>query len=475
MTTNRRLAAILAVDVAGYSRLMSVDEEGTLARLNALRAELIDPAIAAHRGRIFKTTGDGLLAEFSSVVEAVRCAVDVQRAVKERAEIEIKFRIGIHVGDVIAEGDDIFGDGVNIAARLEALAEPGGICLSARVYEDVVGRIDAEFADSGEQRLKNIDRLIRVYRLRDGVAKTVSPASAEPHLRHIGFLGVIRRQVYDELHRGLAAHGHIDGQTIRIHHRWSEGDQARLLGLAKELIDVPVELIIATGTPPVLAAKQATNTIPIVMIEVGDPVGYGVVSSLTRPSGNVTGLSNNLYDYAPRCLRLFKEILPDASRLTILAPTIGFAADAWVKSIEAVSQALEMVPKVYYAGDADDLRRVLAGIDPRTDVLVVGPDHGLILQRATIIAAAMELKIPVICQQPEFVRDGALLSFDPNRTEIYRRLAYYVDAILKGAQASALPIEEPNKSWLMINLRTAKTLGIEIPGPILMRTDQVIE
>ena len=185
---------------------------------------------------------------------------------------------------------------------------------------------------------------------------------------------------------------------------------------------------------------------------------------MTRPGGNVTGLSNNLYEYGPRCLRLFKEIMPGASRLAILAPTIGPPAEAWVKSVEVVSLALEMVPKVYYAGNADDLRRVLAGIDPRSDVLFAAPPFGLVPQRTAIIAAAMELKIPVISQQPEFVLDGALLSFDPNRTEIYRRLAYYVDTILKGAQPSALPIEEPNKSWLMINLRTAKTLGIEIPG-----------
>jgi adenylate cyclase len=150
MTTSRRLAAILAADVAGYSRLMGADEEGTLAQLKALRAELIHPAFAAHGGRIFKTTGDGLLAEFSSVVAAVRCAIEVQRAMEARPEAGIKFRIGVHVGDVIADGDDIFGDGVNIAARLEALAEPGGICTSARVYEDVAGRIDAKFAEGGE-------------------------------------------------------------------------------------------------------------------------------------------------------------------------------------------------------------------------------------------------------------------------------------------------------------------------------------
>src|SRR5215469_14557015 len=143
--------------------------------------------------------------------------------------------------------------------------------------------------------------------------------------------------------------------------------------------------------------------------------------------------------------------------------------------MEAVSQALDMIPRVYHANTADELRRVLPGIDARTDVLAVASGLDYLLHRAMIISAAMAMEIPVVCQQPEFVLEGALLSFDPNRVELYRRLAYYVDAVLKGARPCDLPIEEPAKSWLMINLRSAKSLGIEIPGPILMRADQVIE
>src|SRR5215471_324720 len=164
----RRLAAILAVDVAGYSRLMGEDEEGTLAALRAVRRELVDPKIAGHRGRIVKTTGDGLLVEFASVVDAVRCAVEVQREMIARnaatpAERRIEFRMGINVGDIIIEDGDIFGDGVNIAARLEALAEPGGICLSAAAHEQVRDRLDLAFDDLGEQRVKNIARPVRTY------------------------------------------------------------------------------------------------------------------------------------------------------------------------------------------------------------------------------------------------------------------------------------------------------------------------
>src|SRR5438128_4716297 len=175
----RRLAAILAADVAGYSRLIEADEEGTLSRLKSLRAEIIDPKIAGHHGRIVKTTGDGLLVEFASVVDALRCAAEVQATLAESnspipPNRRIEFRIGINVGDIVVEDGDIFGDGVNVAARLEGLAEPGGICVSARVQEDVAGRLDLAFDDIGEQSLKNIARPVRVYRVRLATAENTS-------------------------------------------------------------------------------------------------------------------------------------------------------------------------------------------------------------------------------------------------------------------------------------------------------------
>jgi adenylate cyclase len=184
----RRLAAILAADVAGYSRLIGEDEEGTLARLRALRRDKIDPKIAEHRGRIVKTTGDGLLVEFASVVDALRCAAAWQAAVP--AESDIAWRIGVHQGDIVADDGDIFGDGVNVAARLEALAEPGGICISARVQEDAVGRLDLAFEDIGEQKLKNIARPVRAYRVRAAthVAAPATPVLALPDKPSIAVL-----------------------------------------------------------------------------------------------------------------------------------------------------------------------------------------------------------------------------------------------------------------------------------------------
>jgi adenylate cyclase len=178
----RRLAAILAADVAGYSRLMERDEAGTLARLRTLRRDLIDPKIAAHKGRIVKTTGDGILVEFTSVVEAVACAVAVQQGMAARnnatADDErIQFRVGINSGDVIVEDGDIYGDGVNIAARLEGIADPGGICISGIVHDQIQGRLDCAFADIGEQSLKNISRPVRVFRVRD---RTTPDAPSQP-------------------------------------------------------------------------------------------------------------------------------------------------------------------------------------------------------------------------------------------------------------------------------------------------------
>jgi adenylate cyclase len=178
----RRLAAVLAADVAGYSRLMGADEEGTLARLKAFRRSLVDPAIAAHRGRIVKTTGDGMLVEFASAVDAARLAVEVQRSMAgQNADVpqenRIEFRVGIHVGDIIIIDDnDIFGDGVNIAARLEGIAEPGGICISDDTQRQIRGKVDIAFEDMGPQNLKNITEPMRAWRLQiDNNAPSTTP------------------------------------------------------------------------------------------------------------------------------------------------------------------------------------------------------------------------------------------------------------------------------------------------------------
>jgi adenylate cyclase len=235
VSQTRRLAAILAADVAGYSRLIGADEGGTLERLRALRRQLLDPKIAEHKGRLVKTTGDGLLVEFTSVVDALRCAAEVQTAMAERnaaieADNRIEFRIGANVGDVVVEDGDIFGDGVNVAARLERLPEPGGICISARVQEDATGRLDLTFEDIGEQQLKNIARPVQVYRVhppsnpatvtRPGLAlpdKTVDRGTPVRQYERRPGAGIFRRRhgLRRSSPRSLASAGSLSSPAIR--------------------------------------------------------------------------------------------------------------------------------------------------------------------------------------------------------------------------------------------------------------------
>jgi adenylate cyclase len=201
MAETRKLAAILVSDVVGYSRLAGADEDRTLARLRGLRSDLVDPAIAAHHGRVVKRTGDGSIIEFRSVVDAVRCAIEIQNGLIERnagvpEDRRIKFRVGIHVGDGVEESDgDLMGDGVNIAPRLEGIAKPGAICLSEDAYRQVSGRLEMEVIDLGPTQLKNIDRPIRAYSLEVGVGakprptkqtESLTPAAPAPHKRRFG-------------------------------------------------------------------------------------------------------------------------------------------------------------------------------------------------------------------------------------------------------------------------------------------------
>src|SRR5579863_9552313 len=180
--TNRRLAAILAADVVGYSRLMAANEGGTLAALKQFRESLFNPVVASHNGRIVKLIGDGTLVEFASVVDAVECAVAIQNAVAARVlppgEPAIQLRIGVNLGDVIIDEDDIYGDGVNVAARLEPLAEPGGVCISSIVHEGVGNRVSAAFRDCGQVQVKNIDRPISIWKWRPGDAALAASPKA---------------------------------------------------------------------------------------------------------------------------------------------------------------------------------------------------------------------------------------------------------------------------------------------------------
>jgi len=237
----RHLAAIVAADVVGYSRLMGADEKGTLSALKAHRTQLIDPLVAAHKGRLVKAMGDGLLLSFPSVVEAVSCALAMQHGMAKRnqevpADRRIEFRIGVNIGDVIIEKGDVFGDGVNIAARLEQIAPPGGICLSEDVYRQIRGKLEIPVADAGEQNLKNISSPIRVYRIEQSVAAAFDapPLLTEPQARW----------------RGRAVAGTVAAAVVLI---------AAVLGFA--LMRTPTDALRPTApAKPAIAA----STMPIV-------------------------------------------------------------------------------------------------------------------------------------------------------------------------------------------------------------------
>jgi adenylate cyclase len=291
----RRLAAILAADVVGYSRLIGIDEEGTIERLRELRRELIDPAISNYRGRIVKTIGDGILIEFPSVVDAVRCAVDVQRGMIGRnAEVSpeqrIEFRVGINLGDVVVENEDLLGDGVNVAARLEGIAEPGGICISDAAYQQIRDKIDTNFEDAGEQRLKNIERPVRTFRVRlDGVTKA-KRFSRLPALE--------RKRTGPLVLAGILAILAIGGWATW----WQRGRQ-----------DVKASLPPVQSTPKMvepLSSRPTVAVLPFVTLSAGSADDYfgdglteDIISALGRFSELAVLARNAVFPYKGKQLR----------------------------------------------------------------------------------------------------------------------------------------------------------------------------
>jgi adenylate cyclase len=274
----RRLCAILAADVAGYSQLMGADEDGTLIALTAHRRELIDPAVAEHSGRIVKTTGDGLLVEFASVVDAVRCAADIQRGMADRNKAvartrRLAFRIGINLGDVIVQHGDLYGDGVNVAARLEALAEPGGICLSAAAHEQVRDKVAVGFEDMGEHRVKNIARAIRAYRVALGLT---NPAASS----------------------GAAFQGSPSVAVLPLNNMSIDPEQEHFAdGLAEDLITdlAKVAGLLVTARNSTFVYKGRSVSVPQVGRELG--VRY-VVEGSVRKLGNRVRITAQLIDAA---------------------------------------------------------------------------------------------------------------------------------------------------------------------------------
>jgi putative ABC transport system substrate-binding protein len=273
--------------------------------------------------------------------------------------------------------------------------------------------------------------------------------------------------------QGLRDLGWTDRRNVALEYRWADGDMARHPALVAELVNMPVDVIVLAGTQALRAAQQATTTIPIVVAIMPDPVALGFVASFARPGGNVTGLANLFDELTPKQLQIFQEMLPKAKRIALLSDrTMG---DNIESSTVTAARALGLVVQVHQVDTPSDFSAAfrLARSEQADGVLVL-PSPFFNRYRGRIAQLAAEERLPTFSESREYVRDGGLLSYGPSFPQMYYRAATYVDRILKGEKPGDLPIERPTRFELVVNLRTAKALGIRIPEPILVRADEVI-
>jgi putative ABC transport system substrate-binding protein len=276
--------------------------------------------------------------------------------------------------------------------------------------------------------------------------------------------------------QGLRELGYVDGQNITLEYRWAEGQYDRLPGLAAELVRLKVDMIVAAGPPSIQAAKQATATIPIVMSSVGDPVATGFVASLARPGANITGISLMAPDLVGKQMELLKEIGPKISRVAALRNPDNATSAPLLRRAQDAARALGIRLQSLEARNPSEIDSAFAAISAeRAGAVIVLGDTVFLDQRTRIADHAVRRRLPTVFAYSEFVEGGGLLSYGPSLADGYRLAATYVDKILKGAKPADLPIGQPTTFELMINLKTAKTLGLTIPQAILQRADRVIQ
>ncbi len=311
-----------------------------------------------------------------------------------------------------------------------------------------------------------------------GAVTLSAQASAEPPARRIGLLmtttPVAASHIAAAFADGLRDLGYVEGKDVVFEYLWAEGKPERLAEMAAQLVRHKVDVIVASSQAPALAAKRATQTIPIVMVNVTDPVEVGLVASLARPGGNVTGLSQQLTpEIRAKQLQLLKEALPKVSRVAVLwsaATTVGRG------EYEAAGRALGLRIQFVEVHGADDLGRAFAALGgERIDALLVPGDTLLFTERQRVTALAREHQMPGIYSLREFTEAGGLMSYSARISEQFRRAARYVEKILRGANPATLPVESPTQYELVINLKTAKALGLTIPQSLMLRADQLVE
>src|SRR5215831_17382619 len=295
----------------------------------------------------------------------------------------------------------------------------------------------------------------------------------------IGFLGsttpLVESQRVAAFVQRLRQLGWIEGHNLAIEYRWAEGRNERFAEIAPEFVRLKVDLIVASTTPAVIAAKQATAVIPIVFASVGDPVGTGLVASLARPAGNLTGLSNLLPDIATKRLELLREVVPNLRRLAIIANVDNPATVLTMREVQVTAPTLGLDVTRLEIHRGEDIAPSFESLKGRADALFVAPDPLVNTNRVRINTLALGARLPTMHGLPDYVEAGGLMSYGPNVVDQYRRAADYVDKILRGTKPGDIPVEQPTKFDLVINLTTAKALGLTIPESFLSRADEVIE
>jgi len=295
----------------------------------------------------------------------------------------------------------------------------------------------------------------------------------------IGFLGSTtpagQSQLTAAFVQRLRELGWIEGRTVAIEYRWAEGRSERFAEFAAEFVRLKVDVILTHNTPPVLAAKQATSVIPIVFATAADPVSTGVVASLARPGGNVTGLSSQTTDLAGKRIELLREVVPGLRRFAILANPENSYVILEVREVQAAARTLGLEVALFEIRRAEDITPAFEGLKGGVEALYILPDPLLFTNRLRINTLALGARLPTMHSLREYVEASGLISYGPNWRDQWRRAADYVDKILRGAKPADIPVEQPTKFDLVINLTTAKALGLEVPPTLLARADEVIE
>jgi len=295
----------------------------------------------------------------------------------------------------------------------------------------------------------------------------------------IGFLGSATPLIESQRVAAFVQHLHqlgwIENRNVAIEYRWAEGRTERFTELAAEFARLKVDLVVASTTLAVIAAKQATSVIPIVIATANDPVGTGLVASLARPGGNVTGLSNQFADTAAKRLELLREVVPSLRRLAILGNVGNPGAVLDMREAQAAASAVALEATTFEIRRAEDIAPVLEALKSRADALYVSSDPLVNTNRIRLNTLVLGARLPTMHGVRDYVEAGGLMSYGPSIVDQYRRAADYVDKILRGTKPGDIPVEQPTKFELVINLTTAKALGLTIPEPFLLRADEVIE